>query len=372
MALLLTDDDARSVLTMRDAMDAVEDVFRERGIGRTFEISRSRIYAPIERDQGDFWMNTMAAAVPKLGVAAIRISTAMTQALRIQTKVVFSRKTDRTLLYSTETGEMLAILHNDYVQKLRVGASTGVATKYMARRDASVVGVFGSGRQARANLTAIALARKIVRVKVYSPTPAHCHAYCQEMAEVLNVEASPATPEEVVKGSDIVLTASNSRIPVFQGGWLEGGVHVNSVLAADPVESGHELDSVTISRADIIAVNSREAIYTDRQQRLLEVLDQDRRGAEKICELGEIVVGTRPGRSADGQITVYDNNIGMGIQFAACAALVLHRARERGLGTELSDAHFNEYLDGVADTGQGLERINTENSKAAMRPPQGA
>lgn len=368
MVLLLTDEDVKKVLTMKDTMDIIEDVFRERGLGRTFEIPRFRIYAQVDRHESDFWMNAKAAAVPKLKVAAMRLSTGMTQALRTTEKVIVSRKTDRTLLYSTETGEMLAILHNDYLQKLRVGASTGVATKYMARKDAKTVGVFGSGRQARSNLMAIALARTVTHVKVYSPTKEHCEAYCQEMRGVLGAEVMAASPQEVVEGSDIILTASNSQVPVLQGDWLERGTHVNAVLGSDLVMTGHELDAVTFVRADAIVVNSKQQILLDNQRRFLDLVERREITLDEIYELGDVLAGRVQGRGTDDQITVYDNNVGMGIQFAACGAFVLGKARELGLGQQLPDAQFNEYLDGSADIGLSYDRISPETySKPAMR-----
>lgn len=368
MAILLTDRDVRKLLTMKDAIAVIEDVFRERGLGRTFEIPRARIYAPMEQHHSEFWMNAMAAAVPKLGVGAMRLSTGATPTTRARDKMVVSRKTDRMLLYSAETGAMLAIIHNDYLQKLRVGASTGVAVKYLARKDAEVVGVFGSGRQARSNLMAITLARKITRVKAYSPTRAHCEAYCQEMREVLNLDVVPASPREVVKGSDIILTASNSRVPVFQGEWVEKGTSVNAVLGADRVMGGSELDSEIMIRADVMCVNAKEQIHLDNQRRFLDLIEHRQLSPNKICELGDVVAGKVQGRMSDDQITVYDNNVGMGIQFAACGAFVFKKAQELGIGKELPEVDFNEYADGVADVGLSHERIKPDSySKPGMK-----
>src|SRR5688572_8046284 len=110
MPLLLNDADVQKCLSMADAMDVSEDVFRERAYGRTFEIPRTRIYAPMGQQDADFWMNTMAAGVPKLKVGAMRLSTGMTTAMRTKGGIVVSRKTDRTLLYSTETAKMIAII----------------------------------------------------------------------------------------------------------------------------------------------------------------------------------------------------------------------------------------------------------------------
>lgn len=270
-------------------------------------------------------------------------------------------------MFNIQNGEALAIIHNDYLSKLRVGASAGVAARHLARHDSRTVGVFGSGRQARSNLLAIALTCRVERVMVHSPTKAHCIAYCSEMAETLGVEVSPANPREVVEKADVLVIATNSRVPVFDGHWLKPGVHVSSVFGGDSIETGHELDPTTMSLADVVVVNSVEAIHTQHREEWLALIRSGQVEEAKICELGEVVAGRRPGRTSEREITVYDNNIGMGIQFAACGAYVLRKAREQGLGIPLEDAHFNEYLGGVADIGLNLEKVGPGTySKAAL------
>lgn len=357
MVVLLTDEDVKRVLTMRDAIDGIEDALRDHGNRQTIDMPRSRIYAPSARDGADFWMNTMACAIPRLGVAAMRLGTGITRARHTKGPVSLARKTDRTFLYAIDSGEMVAIVHNDYLQNLRVGATTGVAVRHLARADATTVGVFGSGRQARTNLIAIALCRPITKVRVYSPTPSHCAAYCREMSEVLGIDVAPSTPREIVQTSDIVLAATTSRAPVFDGAWLKAGTHVISILAADAVEGGHELDRTTLSRADLVVVNSIDKVRSDSQARLLELIDAKQLGGERFCELADIVAGKRAGRTGSAQLIVYDNNVGMGLQFAACAALAWRRAVDGKLGRVLADRDFNEYCDGSADIGLNVDLI---------------
>jgi len=312
-------------------------------------------------------MNAIAAAIPKFGVAAMRLSTGMTQARHIEGRVVLARKTDRTFLYEIGTGEMVAIVHNDYLQNLRVGATTGVAMRYLARKDSTRVGVFGSGRQARTNLVAIALARSISSVKVHSPTSSHCEAYCKEMSEILGIPVESASPREVAQTSDIVLAATNSRTPVFDGAWIEPGTTVITILAADAVEGGCELDAVTMARADTVVVNSIDQARKDRQARLMDLTDSRLPDGKRFCELAGIVSGAWPGRTSNAQIVVYDNNVGLGLQFAACAALAWRRALDGNVGRVLADEDFNEYRDGAADIGLNVGKIEPESySRAAF------
>src|SRR5687767_10292510 len=118
MVLLLNDDDVRKVLTMKDVMTAMEEVFRERGLGGTYELPRAGIYAPINKEKSSFFqMRCKAAAVPKLNIAAMRLSIGMTQPRGGKERIVVARKTDATLLYSTQTGHLVAVVQNEYLQK---------------------------------------------------------------------------------------------------------------------------------------------------------------------------------------------------------------------------------------------------------------
>ena len=141
------------------------------------------------------------------------------------------------LLFSLKTGEPMALIHDFSMSAIRVGATTGVAHRALAKKDSKIVGIFGSGNEARTNLEAICAARQIELVKVYSSTKEHRNRFAEEMTELLNVEVQPITsPEAVVKGSDIVnVRQRSSSQPVFDGGWLEPGQLVTTIANTDGV-----------------------------------------------------------------------------------------------------------------------------------------
>jgi ornithine cyclodeaminase/alanine dehydrogenase-like protein (mu-crystallin family) len=231
------------------------------------------------------------------------------------------------------------MIKDGYLQRMRVGATSGLAAKYLSRRDSRVVGLFGSGWQAGAQLLALAEVRELKLIKVYSPTPANLEKFVTEMKRQIPVEIR-AEPNQrsVVDGSDIVVGATNSLEPVFDGDWLMPGMHVNSV-------QGGELDARTLERADLVVIRAREAgTYwfprghepkgANRESRFAGVALEN-----KTFELGEVMLG-RARRSNDRQITFFGGggtagSNGLGIQFAAVAARIYELAKAKGLGHEL-------------------------------------
>jgi alanine dehydrogenase len=147
-------------------------------------------------------------------------------------------------------------------------------------------------------------------------------------------------PRQVVEGADIVACATNSRSPVFDGRWLAPGTHVTPIVGTDQSASGSEIDEVTVRRASLIATNLKEQITVDRQPKLLHLVESGELSWDRIHDLADVVAGRAPRRTSDHEITLHDNNTGMGIQFAAVGSLVLERARAQGLGTELPDGLF--------------------------------
>jgi len=256
------------------------------------------------------------------------------------------------LLFSLETGEPLALIHDFSLSAIRVGATTGVAHRALSRKGSKVVGLFGSGNEARRNLEAICCVRDIERVRVYSPTREHRERFAEEMTELLNVEIQPvSSPEAVVKGADIVMSATNSSQAVFDGNWLEPGQMVTTIANTDGVHRRTEADSTTMIRSDFIVLNNKETAVTNQQRELLDLIEEGKFGWEKICELGEVLTGQHPGRTTDRQIIFYKSNTGVGIQFAAAGALIYEACKKQGLGRELPTEWFGADLSEWMDKG---------------------
>jgi len=307
MALYLSDEDVRRLLSTSECVDVLDDLFRQeaRGLVENLPRRRKRFGRASSTLMGGTVLGTQAYAV---------------------------RHSSVTLLYSTETGRLEAALQPSAIAWIRTGAASGVATKYMARPDASVVGTIGAGRQAVTQLEALCAVRPIKLVKVFCRTAETRERFAREMEDHLGTEVvAVATAEECVGGSDIVTTATNSREPVFDGHLLAPGMHVNAVGANSWTR--REVDDATIERADLIVVDNLE----QAKMECGELVWAAERGSfrwQQAVELHDVVSGKVKGRPTDEAITLFESQ-GIGIEDVAASAYVLKKARAQGLGQEL-------------------------------------
>ena len=235
------------------------------------------------------------------------------------------------LVMDPETGEMQALLEGSSLTALRTGAGAGAATDLLARTDAETAAVFGAGAQARTQLMAVSAVREIRAVRVYGPTPAKVRAFIEEMSAALPAEYLAAgSPAEALAGADIVCTATTSTTPVFSDADVPHGVHINGVGSFTPEMI--ELPPETLARARI-TVDSRAACEAEAGE-LIRAVDLGLVDPDRIDEIGEIVLGAKPGRASADEITLF-KSVGIAAQDAAAAALALDRARLLGLGSEV-------------------------------------
>ena len=214
------------------------------------------------------------------------------------------------LLFRPETGEPLVSMDGRLITEVRTAAVSAVATKHLARSDASVLAIIGSGVQARSHLEALRLVREFREVRVWSPRRAD--AFAQEHA----VDAA-ASAEEAVRGADVVVTATTSPTPVLFGEWLSPGVHINAVGAPRP--DWRELDDEVLRRAKVY-VDSREAAMKESGDVIA--------AGEVFAEIGEVAAGTRPGRQSDEEVTLF-KSLGLAVEDVATAELVYRKALGR-------------------------------------------
>ncbi len=345
--LVVTNKDAAGLVPMADAVVLMEEAFADLGRAQARVLPRRRLVLPQpgHADPTWFWMNVIPGAVPAHGVAAIRLDAAQT-AFPVhdgQRRQVFRGDVSGfVLVWDLATRELLGIVHDHAVSPLRVGATTAVAAKYLAPRAAETLGLIGAGRQAAAQAEALCCVRPSIRtIKVYSPNPASRRRFADAIGPHLRVDVVPVErPEDCVRGAHIVVTATNASEPVLFGRWLEPGTHAVSIVSGSKFDGRREHDDEVARRADIVVVNSREQVALDEQPELLPLLERGELAWADIHELGELCTGKAAGRVADAQITLHNNNTGMGIQFAAVCKRVLEVARARGLGTELPSELF--------------------------------
>jgi alanine dehydrogenase len=317
MPLLLTESDVRKILTMPLALEAVENSFRRLADGSMLVHARRRLNIP-----GKSYLHYMAAGDSGGGYMGLKIYTTSRQGLRFVLP-----------LFDAESGDLLALIEADSLGQVRTGAASGVATKFMARQEAPRVGIIGAGGQARTQLEAIALVRKIETLRAYSRQAAKREQFAREMSSRLSISVVPVdSAERAVRDADIVITATTSTQPVVNGSWLKPGAHINAIGANFPQK--RELDDEAVSRAGLIAVDLREQARMEAGDLIHGFAGNESRW-ERVHELAEIVAGKVKGRTSAEQITLFKSS-GIASEDIAVAAPIYELARERRIGTQLN------------------------------------
>lgn len=316
MALYLTERDVEHLLTMPEAVTALEETFRRQADGEVINQTRRRLHLPA----GTF--HTMVAADLGLNTFGMKAYTAFAPKTRFL-----------VLLYNAENGDLLALIEADRLGQMRTGAASGVATQYLARQDRPLrVGIFGAGWQAHSQLPAMCAVRSVQSILVYSRNENHRAAFSAEMTEHLGVPVSPVDrPEAAAEGMDMVITATTAREPVLRGEWLAPGTHVNVV--GGNLLSRREVDEETIRRSSVVAVDS---IAQARLESGDLLIPYERRlfRWEQAVELSDIVAGRHPGRTDDRQITLFKST-GVALEDIAVATLVYKKALSAHIGTDV-------------------------------------
>jgi ornithine cyclodeaminase/alanine dehydrogenase-like protein (mu-crystallin family) len=316
MALHLTEADVRNLLTMPLALEAVEDSFRRLADGSAVSHSRRRLNMI---DKG--FLHYMAASDATGGYIGLKIYSVSSSGARFLVP-----------LFSAKSGELLALIEANYLGQARTGAASGVATRLMARQDARTVGIIGTGLQARTQLEAVAIVRKLERVRAFSRDVQRREQFAEEMTSRTGVPVTAvSSAEEAVRGADVLITSTTSKNPIVEGRWLERGVHINAIGVnfADK----RELDADAIRRCDVIAADSREQSKVEAGD-LIQVFGESDAGWNGVRELAEIVAGSVPGRTSRDQITLFKSN-GIAIEDIVVAGRVYELARQRGMGKDM-------------------------------------
>jgi alanine dehydrogenase len=315
MTLHINEAEVRSLLTMAMALEAVEGSLRKQARGEVVVQPRRRFELP----KGFY--HYMAAADYVSGYVAEKQYTYVAGKIRFL-----------VLLYEMATGDLVAQIEADYMGQLRTGAASGVATKFLARRDARIAAIIGTGGQARTQLEAIAGVRKLELARAYGRDVSRREKFCVNMGDRLGIPVYAAnSAAEALQGADIVCTATTASHPVVTGSDICAGVHINAI----GVNHAHkqELDEAAVGRANLIAVDS---IEQSRQEAgdLIMAFGQDESKWSSVKKLADIVDGKIPGRSNEADVTVFKSN-GIASWDLAVAVRVWSLARGKGLGRKL-------------------------------------
>jgi len=339
MVLVLKNEQIEGLVPMAEEIEVIEQAFRELGEGTAMNSPRARLRVPWKEEGGQYYFNNLMGLVPGMKSMALRIDSSFSKEVQVagaKRRIYPGDYIGLVFLFDMDTCELLAIMDDHVISTMRVGATSGVATKYLARKDAAVMGLLGSGEQARTQLTAALAVRPLKKIKVYSPTRENRESFARQMSTQYAVEIVPvASAEEAIRGSDIVTAATNTVEPVVQGRWLEEGSHVNSIVGGDGYLPRRELDDEAIKRAGLIVVGYKAQIFLDRQAEFAERLERGMVKPDDLHELAELLTGKCRGRKSEKEITLFKNNTGMGIQFAATARKIYEKARQKGIGVEL-------------------------------------
>jgi ornithine cyclodeaminase/alanine dehydrogenase len=316
VTVYLDDEFVGTHLSTAEAFDCVERSFRLLADGSATNAIRRR------SQSGTAVLNVMWALAPTEGTMGVKsypvVRTDVTQGTVLT-----------LLLYSMETGELLAVMKADRLGQIRTGAATAVATVAMARPESEVLAIFGTGYQAETQVRALAAAMPNIRsVRVVGRSAARRDSFIQRMSTELRLEFAPAEPEAAASAADVIVTATGSADPVLCGAWLRPGVHVNAV--GSNVLTKREVDREVLERAALILVDDRDVAQADCGDLVANGWD-----VHSVGTVGELLTGRTPGRSSDDDITVFESQ-GLALQDVVCAALLMSRAREQGLGLRIA------------------------------------
>ncbi|MBI4306395.1 MAG: ornithine cyclodeaminase family protein [Chloroflexi bacterium] len=313
MPLYLTESDVQHLLTMEIALTELEQAFKAQAAGDIVNQPRSRIPLP----NGSY--NLMAAGWHSRGLVGHKSYVATRSGVGFH-----------VMLYSAKGEGLLAILEAGRLGQMRTGAASGVATKYMAKKDASSVGVIGAGFQAKTQLAAVAAVRPISVARVFSRSPEHRESFAREMSDALGLKVLPAVSAEAcVDGADVVLTITGSSVPVLGGETLSPGMHINAAGANSWLR--RELDTQAVVMADVIATDDKAQAKIECAE-LMRAVEGGRITWGKVYELGEIVSGRVAGRDSIEQITLFESQ-GVAMEDLAVAARLYDMARAQRIGT---------------------------------------
>ena len=339
MVLVLKNDQMKDLLPMAEEIDAIEQAFRELGQGVAMNAPRARLRIPWKEEGGQYYFNNIMGLVPGIKSMALRIDSSFSKDIQVggsKRRVYPGDFIGLVMLFDMDTCEILALMDDHFISTMRVGATSAVASKYLARKDSEVMALLGSGEQAKTQVTAHACVHPLKQIKVYSPTKENRDRFAKELSQETGIEVTPvASAEAAIRGSDIVTAATNTVDPVIQGKWIEAGMHMNSIVGGDGFLPRKELDDDAVMKANLIVVGYKPQIFLDKQAEFHDRLERGLVKAEDLHELGELLNGKCRGRESDQEITFFKNNTGMGIQFAATARKMYEKAKEKGIGAEL-------------------------------------
>lgn len=315
MALFLTENDVKKLLTVDIALSGVEMAHRELAEGQALDTPRARTRLPQTA------LHILQGALPGMGILGYKAYTSNRSGNRFLVHV-----------FDAASGRLRGIVEADYLGMIRTGAASGLASRLLARPDARIAGVFGAGWQAEGHVLALCRVLSLETVKVFSRRADRLADFCARLSELTGVAVVPAaSAEDTVRGSDLIGTVTTAAHPLFEAEWLEPGTHINAAGSNALVRQ--EISEAVVRLCDPVVVDSVPTALAEAGD-LLPLLEKGRLHARRLIELGDVLIGRHAGRTSNEQITLFESQ-GMAIQDLAVATMLLELAHVQGLGCEL-------------------------------------
>ena len=347
--LVLNNEEVERALSLDDCMHAIEQMYRAVSAGRAVEGLRDQSYVPLAEPNLTYCLKTMNGALLGSGYMILRVSSDVNDTTPVNGIAAtrhLTRGPDGTtcgfvIVFRTDNIAPVAIVHDDWMQMVRVGCTGAISVRCLARQDAGDLALIGSGGQAWWHLAAIARVRRLRRVRVHSPTSANRERFARRAAEVLGLRVEPMSDiAAAVEGADIVIAATNVSQPILRGAWLAPGAHVVSIVSSERTRPRREIDDEVVRRAARVVAHWKPYAMRQEAADLAGPITAGIQRWDDVDSLCDVVAGKARGRAADGDITLFKNDAGMGLQFAALAPLAYEQARNAGIGTTLPAALF--------------------------------
>jgi ornithine cyclodeaminase/alanine dehydrogenase-like protein (mu-crystallin family) len=317
--LVLTATDVRAAFPMGDAVGLMRSAMAAHGRGEVFQPPRVVLDPPAF--EGSVWLKPASVE----GGVGLKVLTIVPGNRQRGLEVIQAF----VALVDPETGVLLALLEGGVVTELRTAATSGAATDLLANPDAGDLAIIGAGVQARSHLLAMAEVRKLRRVRVWNRTESRALEFVRWAdARGFEVEVCDSV-QSAVDGADLVCSVTSSTDPLIDGDWISPGTHHNAVGAFH--REGRELCTNLVRKVDVFAVDSREGAFANAGDMLIPLDEGALDGSFDPPEVGELLVGTRAGRTDKDQITVFES-LGLAIQDVAAAASIVARAQREGIG----------------------------------------
>lgn len=358
MTRILSNEDMEQILHMEELVPVLEEAFIELIEDRGANRLRSDIVTPTRHSDGALYaLKSMDGVIPKFEVGAVRLNSDIltwpddgSGMRRVKVPAAGGQRyVGLVLIFNTANGEPLIICPDGYMQHMRVGGTSALAAKYMARKDSDIAAIIGAGFQAESQLLGLNAVFDLKDIRVFSPRAESREAFAERMTKRIGKTVRACdTGEEACKGAQVVACATNAVQPVFFGEWLEPGMHVGAIRPA-----ATEVERSAWDRFDLIALLDHddfpEIIYSHAVK-----VGEDVAGSgmgmphddyhASLPSLPAIITGRHEGRTDDDQCTMFLNNLGMGYQFAAAGYLAYQKIRNVKIGHELPTEWFTETL----------------------------